>query len=84
MGWTRNIQTALPNLDKFSHIGTFSGALFLPLDQIPTLYGGVFADADAFNSKVHTLFMGNGLGGEFRKRPHQPGPSRQRHQLHLL
>ena len=64
-GGRETFQTALPNLDKFSHIGTFSGALFLPLDQIPTLYGGVFADADAFNSKVHTLFMGMGSEENF-------------------
>ena len=64
-GGRETFQTALPNLDKFSHIGTFSGALFLPLDQIPTLYGGVLADADAFNSKVHTLFMGMGSEENF-------------------
>jgi enterochelin esterase family protein len=64
---------ALSHLDLFSYIGTFSGAQFVtarpsspaagftppPFDPA-TAYGGVFTDADAFNSKVRLLWMGAG------------------------
>lgn len=59
--WT----TALNNLDRFAHIGTFSGAIFLNPEKITQAYGGVFADADSFNSKVKTLFMGMGSEENF-------------------
>ncbi len=52
--------TTMPNLDKFSHIGTFSGALFIDPSQLGEVYGGVFSDPEAFNSKVHTFFIGIG------------------------
>lgn len=58
-GGHETFQTTLYNLDKFAHIGSFSGALFLR-DSIDKVYDGVFADADAFNGKVHTLFLGMG------------------------
>jgi enterochelin esterase family protein len=64
---------ALTHLDMFSYVGTFSGAQFLappassqttdraPLPFDLTIsYGGVFADASAFNSKVRLLWMGAG------------------------
>jgi enterochelin esterase-like enzyme len=43
------------NLDKFSYLGTFSGAIF-ELD-VKTAYNGVFADADTFNKKIHYMYM---------------------------
>ncbi len=58
-GGHETFQTTLHNLDRFAYIGAFSGAIFLS-DAIDKVYGGVFADADAFNSKVHTLFLGMG------------------------
>lgn len=57
--------TALTNLDKFAHIGTFSGALFFNHAEIDKLYNGVFADADGFNKKVKTLFVGKGTEENF-------------------
>lgn len=73
MGGMQTMAIALTHLDKFSHIGTFSGVQFLasqasahqadqnssPFDP-RTSYGGVFADAEAFNSKVRLLWMGAG------------------------
>jgi enterochelin esterase-like enzyme len=73
MGGMQAMAIALTHLDMFSHIGTFSGAQFLPPPVLSgseaqtapvfdpkTSYGGVFADADAFNSKVRLLWMGAG------------------------
>lgn len=60
-GGHQTFETTLYNLDKFSHIGAFSGALFFLRDNdIKNAYNGVFADSDSFNSKVHTLFLGMG------------------------
>ena len=53
----------MPNLDKFSYIGAFSGAIF-GLD-VKTCYNGVFADAGKFNKKVHYLFLGCGTEEQF-------------------
>ncbi|MCF0202109.1 MAG: acetyl xylan esterase [Bacteroidaceae bacterium] len=65
-GGHETFQTALPNLDKFSHIGSFSGALFgIKEENLDKLYGGVFSDANAFNQKVHTMFMGIGSEENF-------------------
>ncbi len=71
MGGNQTMAVTLTHLDLFSHIGTFSGAQFMrrrPQPGMPsqppfdpgTSYGGVFADAGAFNSKVHLLWMGSG------------------------
>ena len=60
-GGHQTFQVTLHNLDKFSHIGAFSGAIFLrPGQDIKEAYDGVFADADKFNSQVHALFLGQG------------------------
>lgn len=53
-------QTALPNIDKFDYIGTFSGAIFIRPDELKKAYNGVFADADHFNRNVKVLFLGMG------------------------
>lgn len=58
---TLDITTA--NLDKFSWIGTFSGAIFGV--DLKTFNGGVFNDADAFNKKVNYFFMGMGSEENF-------------------
>jgi len=60
-GGHQTFQTTLHHLDHFSHIGAFSGALFfLRGMDIKEAYNGIFADANAFNRKVHTLFIGMG------------------------
>jgi len=70
MGGAQTLAVALPHLDMFSYIGTFSGAQFVtprtssgatpqPFDP-KTSYGGVFSDAADFNSKVRLLWMGAG------------------------
>ena len=54
-GGHQTFDVVLQNLDKFAWLGTFSGAIF-GLD-VKTAYNGVFADADAFNKKVHYMYM---------------------------
>lgn len=59
-GGHQTLETTLPNLDKFAYIGTFSGALFIPGNQLKTVHNGVFADSKEFNKKVHSFFIGVG------------------------
>lgn len=59
-GGLLTFNTTLNNLDKFSHIGAFSGAGSIDVDNIDGAYGGVFKDRDAFNGKVHAFFLGIG------------------------
>ncbi|WP_300724606.1 family 43 glycosylhydrolase [uncultured Bacteroides sp.] len=59
-GGHQTFHVTLNNLDKFAYIGAFSGALFFQGADMKQLYNGVFADAEAFNRKVHTLFLGVG------------------------
>ncbi|MBO7109909.1 MAG: acetyl xylan esterase [Prevotella sp.] len=54
-GGHQTFDVVLNNLDKFAWMGTFSGAIF-GLD-VKTAYDGVFADADAFNKKIHYFYM---------------------------
>lgn len=71
MGGMQTMAVALNHLELFSYIGTFSGAQFMRRRPEPgapprpplnprTSYGGVFADPDAFNQRVHLLWMGAG------------------------
>lgn len=72
MGGSQTMAIALTHLDQFSHIGTFSGAQFsvlgsrapgvgaTPSFDPQTSYGGIFANAESFNSKVRLLWMGAG------------------------
>jgi enterochelin esterase-like enzyme len=63
MGGFQTFHVTLNNLDLFSHIGGFSGAGGLMDDRKPDLktdYNGVFADAAAFNKRVHLLYLGVG------------------------
>ena len=62
MGGGQTFTTGLQNLDKFAHLGGFSGscggrgATFDP----KTTCNGAFADPAAFNKKVKVLFLGIG------------------------
>ena len=49
----------------FSHIGSFSGALFFLANGIDKAYDGIFTNADKFNSDVHTFFLGMGSEENF-------------------
>ncbi len=60
-GGHQTFDVVLTNLDKFSYMGTFSGAIF-NLD-LKTAYNGVFSNADEFNKKIHYLFMSCGTEG---------------------
>lgn len=57
-GGHQTFNTVLPNLDMFSYLGTFSGALFGV--DLKTCFNGVFADAKKFNKQVNYMFMGCG------------------------
>lgn len=60
-GGYQTFQITLANLDKFSHIGAFSGGGgFNAQTQLQTAYNGVFKDSKAFNQKVHAFFIGIG------------------------
>ena len=61
MGGFQTFQTTMTNLDKFSYVGGFSGAAFLePGTDITKAFDGVWADADAFNSKVKVMYISIG------------------------
>ena len=62
-GGCQTFNTVLPNMDKFSALGTFSGALFGV--DVKTCFNGVFADAAKFNSQIHYMFMGCGSEENF-------------------
>ncbi len=63
MGGMQTFQITLKHLDLFSHIGGFSGGGGgfggVPFDP-KTAHDGVMADAEAFNKKVHVLWLGIG------------------------
>lgn len=63
MGGMQTFVIALNNLDKFAWLGGFSGAGggFGGGDiDTKTVHNGVMADAEAFNSKVHLVWIGIG------------------------
>ena len=65
-GGKQTFDIALTNLGTFSYVGAFSGAIFLPPQtDWSTLYGGAFADPEAFSEKVKVLFMGMGSEENF-------------------
>ncbi len=64
-GGHQTFETVMPNLDKFSYLGAFSGAIFMTDDQLDQAYGGVFKDADNFNSKIKGFFLGVGSEENF-------------------
>ncbi|MDL2212941.1 acetyl xylan esterase [Bacteroides sp. OttesenSCG-928-E20] len=57
-GGKQTFDITLTNLDKFSYIGGFSGAIFGL--NVKDAFNGVFADAEKFNKQVHYLFLGCG------------------------
>ena len=57
-GGKQTFDITMTNLDKFSYIGGFSGAIF-GLD-VKNAFNGVFQDAESFNKRVHYLFLGSG------------------------
>jgi enterochelin esterase-like enzyme len=60
MGAAQAMQIGLNNLDTFSAVGAFSGAGKV---DPRTAYGGVFADAAAFDKKVRLLYLHSGTVG---------------------
>ena len=63
MGGMQTLQIAPNHLDTFSYIGSFSGPPLGGFDPA-TSYNGAFKAADAFNGKVHLLWLGAGTGEE--------------------
>ena len=66
-GGHQTFDVVLQNLDKFAWMGTFSGAIF-GLD-VKTAYNGVFADAAAFNKKIHYFYMNWGSEDFIKSQP---------------
>lgn len=64
-GGHETLEITLRNLDKFSYIGSFSGALFFDPEKIDRIYDGVFADSKGFNNKVNAFFLGMGTEENF-------------------
>lgn len=64
-GGHETLEITMRNLDKFGHIGSFSGALFFLAGGLENAYDGIFTDADSFNSRVKTLFFGMGSEEHF-------------------
>jgi enterochelin esterase-like enzyme len=60
MGAAQSMRIGLGHLDTFSAVGAFSGAGKVDLK---TAYGGVFADATAFDKKVSLLYLHSGTVG---------------------
>jgi enterochelin esterase family protein len=58
MGGGQTLSIGLTHLDTFSALGVFSGSR--GVSDIKTAYNGVFADADAFNKKVHAFYVSVG------------------------
>jgi enterochelin esterase family protein len=69
MGAGQTAQIALGHLDTFSHIGLMSGGALADLDP-ETSYGGVVADAAAFNEKVRLLWLSIGTA-EWHRQPYK-------------
>lgn len=64
-GGHETLETTMRNLDKFAHIGSFSGALFFLGAGLENAYDGIFRDPAAFNSQVKTFFFGMGSEERF-------------------
>ena len=63
MGGMQTLQIAPHHIDTFSYIGSFSGPPMGGFDTA-TSYNGAFKEPDAFNAKVHLLWLGAGTGEE--------------------
>ena len=66
-GGHQTFDVVLQHMDRFAWMGTFSGAIF-GLD-VKTAYNGVFADADAFNKKMHYMYMNWGSDDFIKSQP---------------
>ena len=44
----------------FAYVSTFSGSFHFDVSQLPAVYGGVFSNPGAFNSRVKLFFFGCG------------------------
>lgn len=64
-GGHETLEITLRNLDRFAHIGSFSGALFFLGNGLDKAYDGIFNNVDDFNSKVKTFFFGMGSEENF-------------------
>lgn len=70
MGSLQTLQTTLSNLDTFSAIGALSVPPFEGFDyrvedfDVRSAYGGVFADAAAFNNQVRLFWLSAGTAEE--------------------
>ena len=62
-GGHQTFDVVLTNMDKFSYMGAFSGAIF-GLD-VKTAYDGVFTRPDEFNKKMHYLYLSCGSEENF-------------------
>ena len=62
-GGHQTFDIVLQNMDKFSWMGAFSGAIF-GLD-VKTAYNGVFTRPDEFNKQIHYLFLSAGSEENF-------------------
>lgn len=62
-GGHQTFDLVMNNMDKFSYMGAFSGAIF-GLDA-KTAYDGKFANGDEFNKKIHYLFLSCGSEENF-------------------
>ena len=62
-GGHQTFDLVLNNMDKFSYMGAFSGAIF-GLD-VKTAYNGVFTKPDEFNKKMHYLYLSCGSEENF-------------------
>ena len=61
MGGGQALQIGLSHLDAFAYIGAFSaGGVRGGPGELRKMNNGVMADADAFNRKVHLLWLGAG------------------------
>ncbi len=59
MGGGQTWEIGLRNLDTFSHLGMFSGAVFGDLEELPE----PMRDAETFNRRVPVFFLGTGTIG---------------------
>lgn len=62
-GGHQTFDLVLNNMDKFSYMGAFSGAIF-GLD-VKTAYNGVFNRPDEFNKNIHYLYLSCGSEENF-------------------
>lgn len=68
-GGHQTFETVLRHTDTFAYMGSFSGALFIPENQLDKVYDGVFADPKAFNKQIKGFFIG--IGSEEGQGAHQ-------------